>query len=61
MGTHPIFESDFDCLTDLKSKWTARVVNQDVTLEFLSDEKISKKKPKISPSAITSSNQAINK
>jgi len=19
MGTHPIFESDFDCLTDLKS------------------------------------------
>merc|ERR1711915_996022 len=21
MGTHPIFESDFDCLTDLNRKW----------------------------------------
>jgi len=22
MGTHPIFESDFDCLTDDRSKWS---------------------------------------
>merc|ERR1712123_246292 len=22
MGTHPIFESDFDCLTDRSQKWT---------------------------------------
>merc|ERR1711953_1086488 len=21
MGTHPIFESDFDCLTEMSSKW----------------------------------------
>jgi len=21
MGTHPIFESDFDCLTDFWQKW----------------------------------------
>merc|ERR1712131_67266 len=21
MGTHPIFESDFDCLTDFSTKW----------------------------------------
>jgi len=21
MGTHPIFESDFDCLTDWNEKW----------------------------------------
>jgi len=21
MGTHPIFESDFDCLTEIDSEW----------------------------------------
>merc|ERR1712242_688823 len=24
MGTHPIFESDFDCLTEWKTKWMIR-------------------------------------
>jgi len=21
MGTHPIFESDFDCLTEIRTEW----------------------------------------
>merc|ERR1712123_430368 len=25
MGTHPIFESDFDCLTDLKKVWSLQL------------------------------------
>jgi len=25
MGTHPIFESDFDCLTELVQKWARRI------------------------------------
>jgi len=24
MGTHPIFESDFDCLTDENERWSGR-------------------------------------
>jgi len=27
MGTHPIFESDFDCLTDLKQNGVSRAQN----------------------------------
>merc|ERR1712142_508097 len=26
MGTHPIFESDFDCLTDFRERWPFLVV-----------------------------------
>jgi len=29
MGTHPIFESDFDCLTDLRSFTLGQVAARD--------------------------------
>jgi len=26
MGTHPIFESDFDCLTEVKKSWKMAIM-----------------------------------
>jgi len=34
MGTHPIFESDFDCLTDMDKTWNDSGVEPDLTRSF---------------------------
>merc|ERR1711973_305081 len=39
MGTHPIFESDFDCLTEGYRKWRkAKRAEQEMILNFLKDK-----------------------
>merc|ERR1712110_1133360 len=44
MGTHPIFESDFDCLTDGKTKMN-RIINRNPILRvYRQNSKISKNK-----------------
>merc|ERR1711990_81046 len=48
MGTHPIFESDFDCLTERKSRTELSSPPQDVSLKLPSDHS-----PSLLPTAIS--------